>query len=152
MALEYIYDGSAALSSEELRSLVVSCLGGSLMPDGAILREGLRAVAYQVEPGEEAAAPSLFGFLHRVSVRFRFSSNRGDLEGHNIALMVSTVLALADRTKADGVLLFNGEEAVLQVVGGEAIFAEDWDDWEDLPEAAALKTGRRVGHLAQPLL
>jgi hypothetical protein len=56
--------------------------------------------------GDEATAPGLFGFPHRITVRFRFSSGRRDLEGHNTALMVGAVLGLA---RTDGVLLFNGE-------------------------------------------
>jgi hypothetical protein len=152
MALEYTYHGAAALTTEGLRSLVASSLAASPGPDGAIVREGLWVTAYRVDPGEEAVAPALFGFPHRVTVRFRFSATRRDLEEHNTALMVGTVLAIADQTKTDGVLLFNGEEAILQVIGGEAIFADDWEDWDDVPEAAALKSGRRVGHLAQPLL
>jgi hypothetical protein len=152
MALEYTYYSAARLTTVELRSLVASWLAGSLMPDGEIVREGLRAFAHGTEADEEAAAPALFGFSHGVAVRFRFAANREDLREHNTALMVGVVLAIADRTRADSVLLFNGEEAILQVTGGEVIFSDDWEDWEGAPEAVALKAGHRVGHLAQPLL
>jgi hypothetical protein len=66
--------------------------------------------------------------------------------------MVGAVLTIVNRTRADSVLLFNGEEAILQSVEGEVIFAEDWEGWEDYPEAAALKAGQRVARLPQPLL
>ena len=63
--------------------------------------------------------------------------------------MVGTVLSMAD---ADGVLLFNGEEAVVQVSDGEVTFAAGWIDWDDMPEVVALRSGHRVSPLAQPLL
>ncbi|MEU4216894.1 hypothetical protein [Actinoplanes sp. NPDC026623] len=63
--------------------------------------------------------------------------------------MVGVALSLA---YAEGVLLFNGEEAVLQTSGGEATFAAGWEDWDDMPEVAALKQENKVAPLAQPLL
>ncbi|MEV8504890.1 SitI3 family protein [Actinoplanes sp. NPDC051475] len=152
MATEYTYYSAADLTTEELRSVVVAALSGSISADGTVVREGLSTSAHRVDRGDEAAAPQLFGFAHRVTCRFRFSATRPDLEEHNTALMVGAFLAIADRTGADSVLLFNGEEAVLQSVGGEAVFAADWEDWETLPELSALRVGRRVAQLAQPLL
>jgi hypothetical protein len=149
MAIEYTYYGSADLSTQSLRSKVAGALGGSLTPDGTVTREGLSATAYRVEPGEEATAPSLFGFAHRVTVRFRFSARQRDLAEHNTALMVGAVLGPA---QADGVLLFNGEEAVLQTADGETIFATGWEDWDDMPEVVALRRSHRGAPLAQPLL
>jgi hypothetical protein len=152
MAIEYTYYSAADLSTEELRSMVAAALSGALTDDGAVVREGLSASASRVNPGDEATAPRLFGFTHRVTVRFRFSGTRPELEENNTALMIGAVLALVDRTGTDSVLLFNGEEAILQSVGGDVVFAGDWEAWESLPQAAALRAGRRVGTLAQPLL
>jgi hypothetical protein len=148
MAIEYTYYGAADLDTDGLRSVVVATLGATVSPDGSMFREGLWVNAYQVGPADVATAPRLFGFEHRVTVTFRFSSIHRDLEQHNTALMVGVVLALSD---ADGVLLFNGEEAVIQTSGGEAIFAAGWEDWDE-PEVAALTRDHRVAPLAQPLL
>ncbi|PRY25818.1 SitI3 family protein [Pseudosporangium ferrugineum] len=152
MATEYTYYSAADLTTDRLRSLVAASLAGAATSDGTVVREGLSAFAWRVDPGEEATAPTLFGFEHRVTVRFRFSSVRPDLEEHNTALMVGAVLALVDRTGADSVLLFNGEEAVLQSAGGAASFAAQWEDWQSMPEVSALMSGRQVSVLAQPLL
>jgi hypothetical protein len=149
MAIEYTYYGSADLGTESLRSKVAEALGGSLAPDGTVVRDGLSATACRVEPGDEATAPGLFGFTHRITVRFRFSAGRRDLEEHNTALMVGAVLGLA---QTDGVLLFNGEEAVVQIIAGEAVFANGWEDWDDMPEVVALRKSHRDAPLAQPLL
>lgn len=148
MAIEYTYYGAADLDTDGLRSVVAATLGATLSADGSMFRDGLWVNAYRVEPAEAAKAPALFGFEHRVTVTFRFSSMHPELEQHNTALMVAVVLALSD---ADGVLLFNGEEAVLQTSSGEVTFAADWEDWEE-PEVAALMRDHRIAPLAQPLL
>ncbi|MFI7601396.1 SitI3 family protein [Actinoplanes sp. NPDC049681] len=150
--MEYTYYSAADLTTDELRTAVTAALDGSATPDGSIMREGLSASAYHIDPDGEATAPQRFGFVHRVTCLFRFSSTRRELEEHNTALMVGAFLEIADRTGADSVLLFNGEEAVLQSRDGEVIFSADWEDWEILPELSALTSGRRVAQLAQPLL
>jgi hypothetical protein len=152
MALEYTYYGAADLTTDQLRSMVAAALAGDITPDGWVVREGLTAMPYRVDPGEEASAPPLFGFSHRITVRFRFSNLQRELEEHNTALMVAAVLAIIDRTGADSVLLFNGEEAILRSIDGEVVFAEDWEGWEDYPEAGPLLEGHRVEKLPQPLL
>jgi hypothetical protein len=148
VAIEYTYYGAADLDTDDLRSTVVAILGAALSPDGSMFRDGLWVNAYRVEADDVATAPGLFGFPHRVTITFRFSSVRPDLEEHNTALMVGVVLALSG---ADGVLLFNGEEAVMQASGGEVTFAAGWEDWDE-PEVAALMRDHRVAPLAQPLL
>ncbi|WP_433301480.1 SitI3 family protein [Actinoplanes sp. CA-030573] len=151
MALEYTFYSAADLTAEELRSHLAAAVGGSIAWDGTVERAGLSVAAWRVAPGEEATAPALFGFPHRVTAIFRFANLERELEPHNTALMVGSVLALQQRTGADGVLLFNGEEAVLLCRAGEAIFGAEWE-WEDFPEAAALREGHRVEVLPQPLL
>jgi hypothetical protein len=148
MAIEYTYYSAADLDTDGLRSLVAAVLGAAVSPDGSMFRDGLWVNAYRVEPVDVATAPGLFGFQHRVTITFRFSSTRRDLEQHNTALMVGVVLGLA---RADGVLLFNGEEAVIQTSSGQVTFAAGWEDWDE-PEVAALVRDHKVAPLAQPLL
>ena len=152
MAREYFYYGAAELDTDDLRSLLAAAVGGTVGDDGTVVREGLIIWAERETPGEEASAPRLFGFTHRITVLFRLSNRRPELEEHNTALMIGAVLAILSQTDADGVLLFNGEEAILQTIGGEAVFDGDWEGWDVFPEAAALKAGRRVARLPQPLL
>jgi hypothetical protein len=63
--------------------------------------------------------------------------------------MVGAVLGLAG---TDGVLLFNGEEAVVRSSADDTVFATDWEEWDDMPEVVALKASHRAAPLAQPLL
>ena len=79
--------------------------------------------------------------------------SRTNLDQRLLYLIISTVVgAVLGLAQTDGVLLFNGEEAVVQTVAGETTFATDWEDWDDMPEVAALRRGRRGAPLAQPLL
>jgi hypothetical protein len=152
MALEYTCYSAADLPTEELRSLLAVAIGGVVTADGTVVREGLTAAAWREAPGEEASAPRLFGFVHRITVLFRLWNNmRPEVEEHNTALIVIAVLRILEQTGADSVLLFNGEEAVIQTIGGSAVFDADREEWE-FPEAAALLKGRRVERLSQPLL
>jgi hypothetical protein len=149
MATEYTYYGSADLDTESLRTRVAGALDATLSSDGLVVRDGLTAAAYRIGPGEEATAPGLFGFCHRITVRFRFSPSRRDQQERNTALMVGAVLGLAG---TDGVLLFNGEEAVVRSSADDTVFATDWEEWDDMPEVVALKASHRAAPLAQPLL
>ncbi|MFI5897868.1 SitI3 family protein [Actinoplanes sp. NPDC051513] len=149
MAIEYTYYGAADLSTEAVRSQVAAAIGGLVTEDGTVVRDGLQVAAYRVDPGEEAVAPQLFGFPHRITVRFRFSSRHPELEEHNTALMAGVVIGLAG---ADGVLLFNGEEAVMRTVAGTVTFGADWADWAENRETAALLTQFPSQVLPQPLL
>ncbi|MFC7277082.1 SitI3 family protein [Paractinoplanes rhizophilus] len=149
MAIEYTYYSAADLTTEALRSQVAAVLGGTVTEDGTVVRDGLQTTAYHADPGDEAVAPGLFGFRHRITVRFRFSAVHREFEEHNTALMASVVIGLAG---ADGVLLFNGEEAVIQVTGGAVIFNAEWDDWAENPETAPLLTQFPSRVLPQPLL
>lgn len=152
MALEYTCYSAADLGTDELRSLLATAVGGVLTADGTVVREGLSVDAWRETPGEEASAPHLFGFVHRITVLFRLWNNmRPEVEEHNTALMIVAVLRILDRREADSVLLFNGEEAVLQAVDGDVVFDAEREEWE-FPETAALLKGRRVERLPQPLL
>jgi hypothetical protein len=151
VALEYVYYGAADLEDDELHSMLAELVGGKLTDDITVERDGLSVASWRELPGEETETASLFGFVHRITANFRFQNLRRELEDHNTAVMIGCVLGILQRTGADGVLLFNGEEAVLRCVDGEAVFSDDWD-WGDSPEAAAIRSGHRVARLMQPLL
>ena len=150
MALEYVLYGAADLTTSELRSLLHSAVGGTIAADGTIERDDLSIAGWRETPDEEADTEQPFGFRDRVTVFFRFDK-RPEAQDHATAVMIHAVLSLLERTGGDSVLLFNGEDAVLRTVNGQAIFDADRDEW-DYPEAAALREGHRVARLPQPLL
>ncbi|MCU7722808.1 SitI3 family protein [Actinoplanes sp. KI2] len=151
MALEYVYYGAADLGAGELHSMLAGLLDGTVVDDITVERDGLSVASWRETPGEEARAASLFGFTHRITAIFRFQNLRRELEDQNTAVMIGCVLGILQRTGADGVLLFNGEEAVLRCVDGKAVFSDDWD-WGDSAEVTAIRSGHRVARLVQPLL
>lgn len=62
------------------------------------------------------------------------------------------VLQVFDRYDGAGVLLFNGEEVVLQRLNGGVVVDSKWEDLADIPELAALVAALQVTPLPQPLL
>jgi hypothetical protein len=66
--------------------------------------------------------------------------------------MVEAVLAFFDAYPGRGVLLFNGEEAILQRLGDGIEFGSDWDDWLELPEVTPIVARHSLRRLGQPLL
>ncbi len=153
MAIEYTFYGEADVSSDDLRSVIVGAVGGAQGADGTVLRTGLNVTANRVDAGGGNPATHFFGFEHRVTATFRFSNTaEGGTRDHNITLMVGAVLAYFDRYAGRGVLLFNGEEVIIQRLDHEVVFNSDWDDWTDVDEVRPLLSGHAVRPLLQPLL
>jgi hypothetical protein len=152
VALEYRFYGSADVSTEELLAFVASTTGG-FVTDNYVRRDHLDITPYREEPGEEASAPALFGFVHRATMSFRISNRASSHQRDEaVVLMVRTVLQVFARYDGAGVLLFNGEEVVLQRLNGGVVVDSKWEDLADIPELAALVSGLEVAPLPQPLL
>jgi hypothetical protein len=150
--MEYRFYGSADVSTGELMSFFADVTGG-FITDNYVRRDFLDITPYREESGEEASAPALFGFVHRVTMAFRIS-NRADADQRDeaVVLMVRTVLQFFDRYPGEGVLLFNGEQVVLQRLNGGVVVDSKWEELADIPELAALVAGLEVAPLPQPLL
>ncbi|MFF0373000.1 SitI3 family protein [Actinoplanes missouriensis] len=153
MALEYDLSTDADLRDDELRAFFAAALEGEIGAGGAVFRDGMYATVYRVADGEEDETSRLFGFDERVSGTFRFqnASTEQDRQ-HNMALMISSALAFSARYASRGVLLHNGDVAVLQWSPGEVVFHSGWHDWLDSAEVAPLVAGHPVRPLPQPLL
>jgi hypothetical protein len=153
MADEYDWRGDAAVDASELRQFVADATGGELHDDGTIFLPGMYVSARQAVGNDANPAMRLFGFDDRFGVTFRFSS-RADpaTTEHAASLMVHAVIAFAARHGGRGVLLFNGELAVLQYEHGDVVFDADWDDWSENKEIAPLKSRFAMRVLPQPLL
>ena len=153
MSLFYTFYGEADVSSEDFRALLAAATGGTIAPDGTIFREGLNVTAFRVGPDEARATAGYFGFEHRVSAVFNLANRATpEVREHNTVLMVEAVLAYFDAYPGRGVLLFNGEEAILQRLDGGIEFGSDWEDWLELPEVAPLVARHSLRRLGQPLL
>lgn len=152
MAIEYDLYGSADVTTDEIVLFLAGVLEARV-EDGTIRRDGLEVTAYRAEPGEEASATRLFGFTHRVTATFRLSNRSTPEEReHNTAVMTDAVLQFLDRYAGSGVLLFNGEEVVLQKLDGPVSLNSDWEEWSESEELSALIGEREFRSLPQPLL
>jgi hypothetical protein len=153
VAIEYDWSGDADVDIATLRAFIATATGGEQHPDGTVFLDGMYVMARTPSGDDVNSAIALFGFDERFSATFRFSNGADTATTErNTALMVHVLIAFAQSHGGSGVLLFNGEEAVLQY-GKEGIaFASDWEDWSENSEVAPLLTqfGSRV--LPQPLL
>jgi hypothetical protein len=66
--------------------------------------------------------------------------------------MVHVLIAFAQSRDGTGVLLHNGERAVLQYGKDGVVFDADWEDWTENGEVAPLLTQFASRTLPQPLL
>jgi hypothetical protein len=153
MADEYDWHGDAAVDTSGLRQFIADATGGELHDDGTTFLPGMYVTARHVVGDEVNPSMSRFGFDDRFGATFRFSA-RADRATtmHAAALMVHTVIAFALRHGGRGVLLFNGETAVLQYEDGDVVFDADWEDWSENSEIAPLITQFASRVLPQPLL
>ncbi|MFC7533850.1 SitI3 family protein [Actinoplanes sp. GCM10030250] len=153
MAIEYTLRSDARAEQDDLRKLLVTALDGRSGPDGTVFRDGMYVTAWQVPEGEGYEVTRLLGFEHRVTAVFHFD-NLADpaTRDHNVAAMVGAVLAHFDQYRSHGVLLFNGEEIVLQRLTDEVVFNSDWEDWSELDEVAPLLVGHALRSLPQRLM
>jgi hypothetical protein len=153
MAVEFTWYGDADVDTLALRDFLAATVGGEQQPDGTVSRDGLSVSARRVTGDEANPDTALFGFDQRFRATFRFA-NLADAATteHNTALMAHTLIAFAQRYGGSGVLLFNGEEAVLQYDADGIVFASDWEDWTENSETAPLLTQFASRVLLQPLL
>jgi hypothetical protein len=70
----------------------------------------------------------------------------------NAARMVEAVLSFFGQFGRRGVLLFNGEVAVIQSLDDGLVVSDEWEEWLDGEETAGLLAGRPVRSIPQPYL
>ena len=153
MADEFTWYGDADLDTADLRSFVATITGGEQHADGTIFLPGMYVTARHVTGDDVNPAVRLFGFDHRFTVEFRLSARADDTTTkHNAALMAHALIAFSSQHSGRGVLLFNGEDAVLEYSDGDVVFAADWEDWSENNEVAPLLSQYPSRLLQQPLL
>ena len=153
MALEYSWSADADVDVATLRDFIATATGGEQHPDGTVFLDGMYVMA-AVESGDDVnPSISQFGFDERISATFRFSNRAGEATtDHNVALMVHVLIAFAQSHGDSGVLLFNGEHAVLRYGEDGIIFDSEWEDWQENGEVAPLLGQFATRVLPQPLL
>ena len=153
MALEYDWSGDADVDTAALRTFITTAAGGYQHPDGTVFLDGMYVMARAESEEDVNPAMALFGFDERFTATFRFA-NLADAatRDHNTALMVHVVIAFAQRHSGSGVLLHNGERAVLQYGRDGIVFDADWEDWTENGEVAPLLAQFASRVLPQPLL
>ena len=153
MAIEYDLSSDADIDGADLVAFFETAVEGKTGQDGTVFRDGMSVTARRVPDGDEDSTSQLFGFDERSRATFRFHNLAPEAtREHNKAVMVRAVLAFFERFECCGVLLFNGEVAVVQRLSGGTVITDDWREWLDGDEVAALVAAHQVGRLPQPLL
>ena len=153
MAIEFDWIGDTDVDTASLRAFIATVTGGDQHADGTVFLDGMYVMA-DVTPEEDLdPATMVFGFDERFSATFRFANlATKSTHDHNTALMVHVLIAFAQSYGGNGVLLFNGEQAVLQYGEDGVIFDAEWEDWTENAEVAPLLTQFASRTLPQPLL
>jgi hypothetical protein len=153
VAIEYDWVGDADVDTETLRAFITSGTEGEQHPDGTVFLDGMYIMARAVTADDVNPDITLLGFDERFTATFRFA-NLADAatSEHNTALMVHVLIAFAQRYGGNGVLLYNGEEAVLQYGKDGIVFDAEWEDWTENREVAPLLNQFASRVLPQPLL
>ena len=153
MAVEFDWIGDADVDTASLRAFIATATGGDQHADGTVFLDGMYVMA-GVTPEEDLDPDTMvFGFDERFSATFRFANlATKPTRDHNTALMVHVLIAFAQSYGGNGVLLFNGEQAVLQYGEDGVIFDAEWEDWTENAEVAPLLNQFTSRTLPQPLL
>ncbi|MBU2667417.1 hypothetical protein KOI35_28285 [Actinoplanes bogorensis] len=153
MALEYDWSGDTDIDMPALRAFIATATGGSQHPDGTVFLDGMYITARTVSDDDSNPAMKLFGFDERFTSTFRFANTADDATtDHNIALMAHVLITFAQSRKGRGILLHNGEKAVLQYGEHGIVFDSEWEDWTSNGKVAPLLTSFLGCALPQPLL
>jgi len=153
VANEYDWVGDVDVDTPELRAFITTATAGEQHPDGTVFLDGMYVMAKAVPADNVNPDIRLFGFDERFTATFRFA-NLADpaTRAHNTALMVHVLIAFAQSYGGSGVLLYNGEEAVLQYGKDGIVFDAEWEDWTENGEVAPLLNQFASRVLPQPLL
>jgi hypothetical protein len=151
MALDYSLELSTHLKPTQALDLLAERLGLQQSDEAHLGGPGIWISAIRQTQLGRSIIEEGFHFSPDLSVGFRLDPNSFDYEKGKRLMLQSTLLLLEQAGK-DGVLLFNGENIVLQRMGGKLLLNEDWS-WTDesrLEEEITLPYERRP--LPSPLL
>lgn len=153
MAVEYHLESDTAASRDDLSAFLATAVGGRASPDGTVFRPGMYVMTHHTDPEDEDLMIEAFGFTHRLSATYRFDNlATPDVQDHNTALMVRSVIAFAGQFGGRGVLLFNGDRATIQWNEDGIVFDSEWEEWTDVAAVVPLIEGHTMRLLPQPLL
>ena len=154
MSLFYVFYGEADAPVAEVGRLIAATVGAEHVTADTVFCHGMNVTVHHVEDGDaEDSTGRYFGFAERTSATFTFDNlaPREQRES-NVVRMVAAVLAIFEAWPGRGVLLHNGEHAVLQRLADGIEFDSEWDDWIEIDGVAPYLSANATLRLTQPLL
>ncbi|MFB2837153.1 SitI3 family protein [Floridanema evergladense] len=125
MALNYILNLEANIKPVEALQIISKYLGLKWHKKDSLA--GLGVIVYATlksQIGQEVIAEE-FGFQPSIVVDFRINPKDAYKEGKDT--LIKGTLDLLDRFQGDAVLLFNGEQPVLQRINGKLRLYSGWE-------------------------
>jgi hypothetical protein len=153
VAIEYDLRSDAEVDDGALLAFFAASVGADAVLEGVAYRSGMSVTAIAADDEEVDSTGRAFGFKQRSTVVFRFSDMLDeDIRDRNAAMMVGAALTFFGNPGRRGVLLFNGEMALIQSLDDGLVVSDEWEEWLDGEETAGLLAGRPVQSLHQPYL
>ena len=154
MSLFYTFYGAADAIPAEFRTLIAETVGAREVSADTVIRDGMNVTVHRVaEDDPEDSTGKYFGFTEHISATFTFDNLAPPEERDgNVVRMVAAVLAVLEAWHGPGVLLHNGERAVLQRLDDGIEFDSGWDEWAEIDGVAPLMSAHVTRRLGQPLL
>lgn len=111
---------------------------------------GVLVSAVAASSRRKSLIEEIFGFRPDITVWFRIQPKENYSKGKDTILRATMVLL--KEAQGDAVLLFNGEEIVLQRIGGKLVYNKGFSDWDlsQLDRVSAFEY--EVRDLKSPLL
>lgn len=153
MATEYHLSVATPQEPQPVVQLLAEALRLEQQPDGFLVGPGILLGVRPMTGLRRTVLREAFGFDPSLSILFRMYNNAPDDEysmGKHI-LIRATMLVL-ERDPGDAVLLFNGEQVILQRLQGRLALNHDWQEWTSYQLLADVTLPYTLRALPSPLL
>lgn len=127
MALEFSLVLETPCTPLALLTTIAHDTGLTWSDDSHLLGQGVWISAIEETARGQALMEELFGFRSTVVVGFRINPKEDYQEGKHTVLRATMVVLKQNVDHA--VLLFNGEDIVLQAAGQRLLLNADWGQW-----------------------
>jgi hypothetical protein len=153
MSLNYDLEIATSLNPKQVLQIIVDELGFTWCEQGNLQGPQVAVSAISQSPLGQSVIEEGFGFRPKIHLSFWISSHANEEEGRIARQsVIRAVMTILRYESGDAVLLFNGENLLLQRLNGNLILNSVWKEWTSyyLFDEITLPCERR--EIASPLL
>lgn len=149
MALEFSLEAAMDVEPNHALHLIADTIGVSWADQDHLSGLGVRISAINGTDLRKLVIADAFQFVPSLSVGFRVQPKENYQEGKHTVLRA--VMVLLDHFSGDAVLLFNGEDVVLQRLNSSLVINNYWSQWSTA-QLAEIDQPYELRTLISPLL